>query len=165
MAPEVKEYISVNEKDFWKKESLKLTTNCVVLNQELKDIVTNKIIALNKKIDETYNVGWFFNVGWLIDKGVFQIWESQKTMLLKQVRAVIQDFNTLIQEKKDIYDSWNREKMWDIQKDITELLWSKSIFLTNTLQTGQLRSAIQWYVTTNREELPKSETMAMNFNI
>lgn len=74
---EIKEYVSVNQWEFWKKESLKLTVNWSILPNALKWVVWDKVAQLNKKIDDSYNVRWLN-----IDSGLNKIWDEERKTLV-----------------------------------------------------------------------------------
>lgn len=123
MAGEVKEYVSVNEKEFWGKKTLELTVNWRVLDSNLQKIVDTKVAELNAKIDSKYDV-WLMDFNW---KESVSSWEAQK--LTAQLKEVIKWFNAEIARIEQEYIWRTKDNQWEIRTEISQYFSDKSIFV------------------------------------
>lgn len=134
---EVKEYVSVSEKNFWRAKTLELTLNGRVLNNDLKGIVESKIASLNAKLDAAYNVS-----GMNMDKWQNKISEQEWKRLALDLKKIIQWFNEVISQMESEYLWKTWENTWKIRTEISEFFSDKNIFLVKRASWIQ---ALAWY--------------------
>lgn len=132
---EVKEYVSVNEKEFWKNKTLELTINGRILDSNLQKIVQWKIDALNLKIDWKYDAG-------ITDFSWENISTEEKIKLIADLHTIIKWFNEIIANMTDQYIWETQEKETDIQAEISAYFSDKSLFVN---QWRWLVSALRGY--------------------
>lgn len=138
------DYVSVNEKDFWKKESLTLTVNGRILDENIKKQVESKVSELNSKIDQMYNVS-------LLDFNWTQKVSSEEIKKLSsQLKEVIKWFNETIWKMKDDYIWDTKNNLWKIKDEISNSFTWKTLFTEKSIS---LASAIKWYASSNRQEV------------
>jgi len=114
MSPENKEYVVVNEKDFWGKKTLELTTQWQILNTELRGIVNSKISDLNLKINNFYK-------NWLFEKWENSISEKEQKELSSKLKEIINWFNEEIRRIEEEY-------IWKVDKNKQKIEWEIQAF-------------------------------------
>lgn len=145
MTPEVKEYISVNEKDFWKKESLQLTNLWKNLDSNIRTKVLDKITKINAKLDDNYDVS-------VLDNWKYDISETQKPKLIEQLKEVIKQFNVEI--NRIVNDYWNTSSLYlnEISSELSTFFdWKNLSFHNNASITEAIISAKNWLWNNNWE--------------
>ncbi|MDD2891859.1 MAG: hypothetical protein PHQ95_02735 [Candidatus Gracilibacteria bacterium] len=132
---EVKEYISVNEKEFGKNKTLELTINGNILDSNLQKIVQDKVNDLNTKLDNKYDTS-------VMDNGDENIGDAEKARLTAQLKDIIKGFNTLIAQIEEDYIGQTKEKQTEIKTDISTYFSDKSLFVE---QGKGVASALRGY--------------------
>lgn len=154
MAGEVKEYVSVSEKDFWQRKSMELTVNGRVLDSNLQKVIAEKVADLNAKIDNKYDA-------WISDfKGTENISDSERKILADQLKEVVKWFNELIAKLDAEYIGKTQENQWQIKTEVSSFFSDKNIFVTK----GQWLASIAAYAGMNREAAAPVETKKMSLN-
>lgn len=144
---EVREYISVNEKEFWEEKTLELTIKWRVLDSDLQDIVNSKINNLNTKIDTQYDVSLF-------DKWEQKLSSHEAKVLSDQLKDVINGFNQEIERIESEYIWSINENRENIQNEISNYFSDKSLFIKKWVWLA----AIWAYASMSREDaLPYKE--------
>lgn len=145
---EVKEYVSVNETDFWWKNTLELTVTGRILNSHLQKIVDAKVRELNAKIDVKYDA-------WLTDfKWTENLSSDEIKKLSFQLKDVIKWFNEEIAKIEQEYIWKTAENNWQIRTEILQYFSDKSLFVENWVWLAALR----WYANMDREVAQSSRT-------
>ena len=137
---EVKEYVSVDEQNFWKEKSLKLTVKWDILNSNLRAEVTAKVEQLNARINGKYDVS-------VLDDWEKKIWDSEIKSLNKQLKEIVAWFNKEISKIEQKYIWRTAENRWNIQAEIWQYFSDKSIFTTESAWLSWLSG----YASGNRE--------------
>jgi len=139
---EVKEYVSVNEKEFWGKNTLELTINGRVLDSNLQKIVDAKVADLNVKIDAKYDA-------WLKDfKWTENVSSDEAKKLSSQLKEIIKGFNSEIARIEQEY-IWRIDKnIWQIRTEIANYFLGKSLFVE---KWPWVVSALRWYSSMDRD--------------
>lgn len=143
MSEQIKQYVSVNEWEFWKKESLKITIDGSILPNALKWVVWDKVAQLNRKIDEAYNVSWLN-----FDKWENKIWNEEKRTLIQKLKTVVQGFNEEIARIDKEYIWKTKENQSEIKKEVADYFSDKSLFVE---RWSWLASALKWYASMDAE--------------
>lgn len=120
---ENKSFVDVDERNFWDKETLKLTTYWSILNDDLKGIVDNKLYQINDKISNGYK-NWLLDFEW-----EHSISSVEKQQLSKQLKDIITSFNQELAriEEEYIWRIWENKNI--ITNKISSFFWDKSLFV------------------------------------
>lgn len=152
--PEVKEYVSVNEKEFWGKKTLELTINWRVLDNDLGKIVADKVAELNSKIDNKYDVS-------MMDEWAENISSLEAQKLTAQLKEIIKWFNEEIARIEEEYIWRTEENQWEIRAEISQYFSDKSIFVEGSVWLATLRA----YANNNRNgaAAPREKELPLNW--
>lgn len=131
----IKEYVTIKEKDFWKKESLELNISWRILDSDLRKVVEEKVSELNKKIDAKYDVWIAF-----LDNWEFWISDIEKDRLISQLREIIRGFNEEISRIEEEYIGIVAENIQQIREDINSYFQGKSLFVETSSWLWSLRA-------------------------
>jgi len=110
MSPENKEYVVVNEKDFWNKETLKLNQGLLASNSSgtlLTDAINTRMKSLNTKLDANYSTIF-------LEKWKIPIDNKTQAELASQLKDITQWFNNKLDEIVKKYK-------WAIDENMIEI--------------------------------------------
>lgn len=146
MTEAAKDYITVNEKGFWKEKSLDFNPH--ILDQNLQGIVQAKLTDLNAKLSDKYDVG-------MTDfSGSEKLSDAEIKVITAQLQEVAKWFNTLIDQLAENYIWKTEESKQEIQAEITGFFSDKSLFVNEW--TGMV-AALSGYATGNPEQVVSSK--------
>lgn len=149
---EVQPFVQITE-DFWKKESLKLTIQGKILDENIKREVEQRIASINQKLDSAYKSS-------IIDfNGQKSISSSEKAQLVEQLQQVVNGFNKEISSLKETYiwrTAENKDKIvWTLQQYFSD----KQLVLKEWMT---LASAIWGYARGEWEAVNPKNTLPLN---
>lgn len=149
---EVQPFVQITE-DFWKKESLKLTIQGKILDENIKREVEQRIASINQKLDSAYKSS-------IIDfNGQKSISSSEKAQLVAQLQQVVNGFNKEISSLKETYiwrTAENKDKIvWTLQQYFSD----KQLVLKEWMT---LASAIWGYARGEWEAVNPKNTLPLN---
>lgn len=134
----VEAYVSVNEKEFWKAESLQLTNVWTKLNYEIGQAVKEKIKAINAKLDADYDVS-------ILDKWKYDVSDTKKPRLIEQLKNIVAELNVEITRLIKDYGDRSQANANKIREDLSEFFVGKYLSFHNEWSTfGALKSVKDW---------------------
>jgi len=145
MSPENKEYVVVNEKEFWNKETLKWNNELLTRNNNklLTGAINTRIESLNKKLDTNYSTRFLEEWKNTIDN-------KKQAELATQLKEITQWFNNKLDEIVKKYK-------WAIDENMIEIIGIIDKFfveeIQNTLKeqpkTDNKDTSISWILKKN----------------
>lgn len=149
---EVQPFVQITE-DFWKKESLKLTIQWKILDDNIRKEVEQKITSINLKLDAAYKPS-IIDFNW--EK---RINSSEKAELMAQLQKVVDGFNKEINNLKETYiwrTAENKDKIkWDLQQYFSD----KQLILKDWVT---LASALWGYSRMDWDAVKPKHTLPLN---